>query len=474
MTDQDRSGERRVLVVDDDDSLRNLIIKTLQKYGIHSTGAATGAEALEYIGADPSVVMLLDQNLPDMTGRDVIGVLGSRCTNSPFVMMTGQGDERLAVEMMKLGAADYLIKDTNFIDLLPGAMERLFRNLETEARLRTAEAELSESREKLSSILNNSEDVIWSSTWPDMVPLFVSPSAGKVFGYPAGDFMKAPSLWKKIINKDDLPEVSKAMAELPVYGRYEIEIRMIKPDGSQRWQRYNMYLVYDAAGEPVRIDGTVRDITARKNAEQALQQQLQDKETLLKETHHRIKNNITSIAGLLSLQAGTVSSPEAVSALQSAITRVKSMSDLYDKMLMKNEYREVVVGDYLGGLVDSVVSIFSCDVPISVVKEFDSFTLDPKTLFPLGIIVNELLTNAMKYAFTGRDSGLFCISARVNDRHVSVCLSDNGRGFPEGFDIKKTDGFGLSLVQMFCQQLKGRFLTENHDGTRFIIEFDIP
>lgn len=132
---------RRILVVDDDAGLRNLIARRLKKEGFETIDAIDGAEAVKSAISDPFAVLLIDQKLPDMQGSDVIRILSERGVRVPFVMMTGYGDERLAVEMMKLGAADYLVKDTGFIDLLPGVLDRVFRNIETEKRLKAAEKE---------------------------------------------------------------------------------------------------------------------------------------------------------------------------------------------------------------------------------------------------------------------------------------------------------------------------------------------
>lgn len=139
--EQKSHATRQVLVVDDDNGLRNLIIRALTKSGLSATGAANGAEAIAAVENNPDYLLLLDQRLPDMTGRDIISALDDRGCKVHFIIMTGQGDERLAVEMMKSGAADYLTKDTDFLDRLPGVLDRVFRNIETEKKLLEAEAE---------------------------------------------------------------------------------------------------------------------------------------------------------------------------------------------------------------------------------------------------------------------------------------------------------------------------------------------
>ncbi len=149
---QASDAARRVLIVEDDEGLRSLIAKALGKAGCEVSGVSNGTEAIECSIADPGRLLLLDQKLPDMSGREIVIALASHGIQAPFVMMTGQGDERLAVDMMKLGASDYLLKDTDLIDRLPGVMDRVFRAIETEQSLFAAQVALRKSEERLAEI----------------------------------------------------------------------------------------------------------------------------------------------------------------------------------------------------------------------------------------------------------------------------------------------------------------------------------
>ncbi len=130
---------RKVLVVEDDNGLRSLIVRSLNNSGFIAEGLPRGKEAIESMLADNKRIMLIDQRLPDMTGSEIVDTLKSSGLNVTFVMMTGQGDEKLAVQMMKLGAADYLVKEVGFTRLLPGILERIYQNLESQILLKEAE-----------------------------------------------------------------------------------------------------------------------------------------------------------------------------------------------------------------------------------------------------------------------------------------------------------------------------------------------
>jgi len=138
-----------LLIVEDDDSLRELITSTITKSGWSAQGVADGASAIAAVLAIKPDALLIDQNLPDMSGREIIRTLAGNSVSIPFIIMTGQGDERLAVEMMKLGATDYLVKEMDFLDMLPVATERMFKSIATERALRESDADREKLREQL-------------------------------------------------------------------------------------------------------------------------------------------------------------------------------------------------------------------------------------------------------------------------------------------------------------------------------------
>ncbi|TVR85401.1 MAG: GAF domain-containing protein, partial [Spirochaetaceae bacterium] len=211
----------------------------------------------------------------------------------------------------------------------------------------------------------------------------------------------------------------------------------------------------------------------KHHAQEALQQQLEEKELLLRETHHRIKNNLSSISSLLSLQAQDATHPETVSALEAAAGRVGSMSRLYERMLLSDVSGEIRVDHYLQDMVSTVLELYdesgSCNVEVQV----DDFALGAKQLFPLGIIVNELLTNTMKYAFKGGCGGKVQVLAKLHNSEVRLTVADDGIGLPEDFDPQTQGGFGLSLVQMLASQLQAELRIESVHGTQITLTFPV-
>lgn len=213
------------------------------------------------------------------------------------------------------------------------------------------------------------------------------------------------------------------------------------------------------------------DITERKLAEEKVKSLLAEKELVLKEVHHRIKNNMNTMMSLLSLQAGNARDGFAKAALLDAEKRMQSMGLLYDKLYQSVEFNKLPIEIYLSALVDEVIENFPNSNIVKVEKYFGDFILDANQLQPLGMIINELLTNCMKYAFSERSQGLISVSATKRDDRVIVTILDDGIGMPESISWEYSTGFGLQLVKELTKQLAGTIRIERGNGTSVILEF---
>ncbi len=241
------------------------------------------------------------------------------------------------------------------------------------------------------------------------------------------------------------------------------------PDG-RTWEERGEP-VFDTNGDLIGVVEIASDITDRVRAEEKIKMLLVEKEFMLKEVHHRIKNNMNSVMGLLSLQSNMIKEPAAISALNDARSRILSMMVLYDKLYCSADFNEISIKDYLEPLVDEIVNMFSSKTAVKVNKNIDDFKLCSKSLSPLGIIMNELITNIMKYAFNGSDNPEIKISASIKNSLVTCVVEDNGKGLPESINIESSAGFGLQLVDMLVKQIRGNIVIERAGGTRFILEF---
>jgi len=231
--------------------------------------------------------------------------------------------------------------------------------------------------------------------------------------------------------------------------------------------------IKNGAGEIIGLTCFLLNNTDQKRAEDKIKTLLAEKEMLLKEVHHRIKNNMNTVSSLLSLQAGSLSEPAAIHALEEAGNRVRSMAMLYDQLYRSVDYTNLPANTFLAPMIDEILSNFPNRKKVNVEKNLDDFILDSRRLQSLGIIINELLTNIMKYAFIGKDSGLITISVKNSDNKVLLTVQDNGNGIPASVNFEISSSFGLQLVYALSQQLAGTIHIERGHGSKVVLEFKV-
>jgi two-component sensor histidine kinase len=180
---------------------------------------------------------------------------------------------------------------------------------------------------------------------------------------------------------------------------------------------------------------------------------------------------MNTMVSLLDLQSSSLLDPSAVAALMDARSRLQSMGVMYDKLYCSDNYRDVSINAYLPLLINEIAGLFPNRNMVTIETDMAEFQLSARTLSPLGIIVNELITTTMKYAFIGKEQGTIKISSSLQENRVTLEFEDNGNGLPESIDIEKSAGFGLQLVTLLIKQLKGTVRLERKEGTRFILEF---
>jgi len=218
----------------------------------------------------------------------------------------------------------------------------------------------------------------------------------------------------------------------------------------------------------------VQEIQERKTAEARIASLLEEKEILLKEVHHRIKNNLNTVRSLLTLQARTLPDPGARQALKDAGNRVQSMSLLYERLYRSENVHTHSTQEYFSSLIHDIIQVFPNSKQVTVKTEIEDFMLSVKILSGLGIVVTELITNAMKYAFPEDRSGIIRFHLFQRDTHFVLKLCNNGVPLPDNFSPENTSGFGLQLVSMLIQQLNGSLHVHSNEETCFVIEFPKP
>ncbi|HQP48354.1 MAG TPA: PAS domain S-box protein [Spirochaetota bacterium] len=223
------------------------------------------------------------------------------------------------------------------------------------------------------------------------------------------------------------------------------------------------------------IYAAARDITKRMEYEERIQSLLREKDLLMREVHHRIKNNMSTIASLLSLQSGSVQNQRASAALHDAYNRVQSMALIYDRLYRSGNIDTLDVPLYLTELVDDIAGTYTIDPrQIQVEKDISPVAIEVKNGLTLGIILNELVTNALKYAFPEQRKGRVAVVLRViNNEIAELTVMDDGIGLPGDFDVDNPKGFGLLLVSVLVKQIDGTITVTGNSGAEFRIRFPV-
>ncbi|HBM16774.1 MAG TPA: hypothetical protein DD381_10590 [Lentisphaeria bacterium] len=199
---------------------------------------------------------------------------------------------------------------------------------------------------------------------------------------------------------------------------------------------------------------------------------LTEKELLLKEVHHRIKNNMSSVVAMLSLQAYSTNRDDVKNALNEASGRVLTMMHLYDR-LYRSETLSILSGkDYLLALLKSISEIYAKS-DIQIKYDISDVQLDPKVLSQIGIIINELITNSIKYAFVDKTKGYITLQVKPSGNDLLIVYKDNGSGIPSELIQAKGAGFGLQLIDSLIEQLNAQMQIETCDGTKFTIKIPL-
>ena len=196
-------------------------------------------------------------------------------------------------------------------------------------------------------------------------------------------------------------------------------------------------------------------------------------ESLLKEIHHRVKNNLQVISSLLNMQARGVDDMEVLETIKEGQSRVKAMSLIHQRLYQTDEISEIDLQEYISELAGQLKDLYlGGDSRVITQISADGVKLDLDTAIPLGLILNELISNAYKYAFVGADSGEIKIDLqRLEGDQLKLEVSDNGIGLPSGVNLEKVKSLGLKLVNMLTRQLKGNISYESIEGSRFVINF---
>ncbi|NVN90388.1 MAG: PAS domain S-box protein [Desulfuromonadales bacterium] len=334
-----------------------------------------------------------------------------------------------------------------------------------------AEEALRESEEKFRVLAETSPTAIIVYQGEHFV--YVNPSAVRLFGYSKTELLEM-KFWQWAHPDDREMVMNRGMArqrgeQVPA----QYEHRFVKKSGEEGWVIVSAGSI-EYQGKHAGI-ATFVDITETKRAEEKISAALAEKVVLLKEVHHRVKNNLQIICSLLDLQSDSITDEQSRGYFRESQNRVRSMALVHEQLYKSKDMSSIDFGEYIRDLSQNLFDSYVVDAErISLNTSGPAVILGINDAIPCGLIVNELVSNALKHAFPAHSPGEISIIFNVEENSwISLTVADNGIGFPAGLDIRNTPSLGLQLVNMLVKQLQGR-ITFGSEQAGAIISITFP
>ena len=337
--------------------------------------------------------------------------------------------------------------------------------------LKKAEDGLREREQKYRSIFENAVEGFYQVT-PEGRYLSANPALARMYGYESPEeLMNSVTSIEKdqyVVPQDRTRLKTMYAAQGFVEG---FETQMYCKDRSVIWISINARAVRSPDGAILYYEGSSMDITSKKTAEEQIRSSLREKEALLKEVHHRVKNNLQIMSSLLSLQSQYVDDGKSLAIFKDSMNRVKTMALIHDKLYRSDNLSHIYFPGYVSDLTRDLISIYAGERSIYLNLDIKPIFLDIDMAVPLGLIVNELTSNALKHAFPGSAGGTVRIGLYAENGKTTLVVSDTGIGFPRDLDFTNTPSMGMQLVVTLVEQIEGTIELSRDKGTEFRITF---
>jgi PAS domain S-box-containing protein len=331
-----------------------------------------------------------------------------------------------------------------------------------------AEEALKKSEEKYRHLVENTNEVLYATDENGIIT-YISPVAKTLSGYSPSEVIGKN--YAQFIYKEDVESVQESFQKNIKGDPGPSECRIVTKSGDLKWIR--------SSGRPIflndrflGIQGVMSDITDQKRAEDEIKASLIEKEAMMREIHHRVKNNLQIVSSLLRLQARSIKSKTLKDTFEIAQNRIKSMALIHEVLYLSENLDRINFSDYIKRITNHLFAVFNKKAKkIRLNLDVGEFYLEIDKAIPCGLIINELVSNAFKHAFPDGKSGKIQVSLKNKLDRYTIEVRDNGVGFPDDVDMNNTETLGLQLVNDLVKQIEGAYEMRQENGTIFKIAF---
>ncbi len=494
----------KILILEDVQFDAELMEYEMRREGISfiSKRVETEDEFTQHLGdMDPDII-LVDHSLPNFDGVTALEIVQERSPDTPFIFVSGKIGDEFAVDVLKKGATDYVFKN-NLTKLVPAIERALNERLELlerekaekelkeayaqmEIRIEKRTQELSEANQRLlgeiaerkvvEEALRESENK--NHTLLQAIPdlMFIITEDGTFVDFRAKDEKNLAMPPEEIIG-NKISQIGLSTDDLKTA---QDKIKKSLETGTLQSFEYQIPLksgLFYYEARIIKLNDfealcIVRDITENRRAEEKINKSLKEKDVLLKEIHHRVKNNLQIVSSLLSLQSRYIEDEGTVEMFKDSQSRIKSMALIHEKLYQTGDLTRIDLSEYVNELVSDLFRSYSVNTYLVKYNiESRSILLDINTAIPCGLIINELVTNSIKHAFPHDRAGEINIEVNCIDDNFLLMVKDNGVGFPENLELENIKTLGLQLVTSLTKQLEGNIKLNRENGTGIRIEF---
>lgn len=384
------------------------------------------------------------------------------------ILINYQGEKAIQVVLNDITDRKQLQKEQLRAEIAEETNKRLQKEI---ADRISAERKLIENQQFTKSIIESSLDMICATDKEGKIIEF-NEAASHCFGY---SFEEIKNLSPRVLYADE-KQFERVHKQIFSLGNYSGEVVNVRKDGTRFVSYLSASQLLSPTGEVIGSMGVSRDITESKNAEKQIKDAIKEKEILLKEVHHRVKNNLQVISSILNLQSSYVSDENTLNILRESQNRIKSMAFIHESLYQNKDFAQIKFSEYVVNLSNNLVHSYGLNNKLIDLKlEIDEVFLNLDDSIPCGLIINELVSNALKYAFSDKEQGEIEIKVKNKGEYLYLCVADNGKGLPNNFNIENTQTLGLQLVSSLCEQLAAelKLSSKQGKGTCFEIEFKL-